>query len=294
MTKGEEQVNVFFKDNWRETMWEIFKFKKKSDEKSKKQPELMSAPPPPAPPAPPPFDEGVVTASGKYVRKKTYPVEEIMSLMDGETIQTFEGCTVKMRNQKHAMFAEKGTSCVVCGLKGEFFALERDKNLGASVLRNKKNIRRYQFNLYGKKDEKEILLTKDHIIPRSMGGKDSVHNYQPMCQICNLEKGNKLETEVEIEKEYDKEIKDFWYVYKFCAKCNRFERDPAHFEVCPICGIHCSQKEVARKITYGTNWKYLPFFYTIDKIVYELKKTSKHPRKLIQVFDRVSSLDKPL
>lgn len=37
-------------------------------------------------------------------------------------------------------------------------------------------------------------MTKDHIIPKSKGGKDELNNYQTMCVICNVKKGNKIES----------------------------------------------------------------------------------------------------
>ena len=39
----------------------------------------------------------------------------------------------------------------------------------------------------------EVLMTKDHIIPVSKGGKNILSNYQTMCELCNLEKGNNME-----------------------------------------------------------------------------------------------------
>ena len=39
----------------------------------------------------------------------------------------------------------------------------------------------------------EVLITKDHIIPKSKGGKDKLDNYQTMCVRCNKRKGNKPE-----------------------------------------------------------------------------------------------------
>jgi 5-methylcytosine-specific restriction endonuclease McrA len=50
---------------------------------------------------------------------------------------------------------------------------------------------RYHFNLYGYNERgEEIMLTKDHIIPKSKEGKNDIDNYQTMCCKCNWKKGN--------------------------------------------------------------------------------------------------------
>lgn len=91
-----------------------------------------------------------------------------------------QGYNVKRNSERYKTFKEKGTKCVTCGLEGKFFALEKHKS--------SKNP---HFNLYGIDTEgNEVMMTKDHIIPKSKGGKNYIDNYQTMCSICNCKKGN--------------------------------------------------------------------------------------------------------
>lgn len=41
------------------------------------------------------------------------------------------------------------------------------------------------------KSEPEIRLTRDHVIPLTQGGTDSIDNVQPLCARCNSKKNNK-------------------------------------------------------------------------------------------------------
>ena len=66
--------------------------------------------------------------------------------------------------------------CVNCNLEATHFKLE--SSLGDDSP---------HFNLYSSED---ILFTKDHVIPKSKGGANSLSNYQVMCTKCNLEKDN--------------------------------------------------------------------------------------------------------
>lgn len=45
---------------------------------------------------------------------------------------------------------------------------------------------------------KDVRLTIDHIIPRSMGGKSTFENTVASCKSCNVKKGNKLCSEVKM------------------------------------------------------------------------------------------------
>jgi 5-methylcytosine-specific restriction endonuclease McrA len=95
------------------------------------------------------------------------------------------GVMVKMTSQRYAVF-QKSLACAKCGIVGSFFAIERPifpENV------------KYHLNLYAiDKDGNEVLMTKDHILPRSKGGHNNLSNYQTMCYPCNFEKGNTIES----------------------------------------------------------------------------------------------------
>jgi 5-methylcytosine-specific restriction endonuclease McrA len=121
--------------------------------------------------------QGFSYKSREWVEASRRPYRAVI---DGEVRTVL----VPMGSHRYQLYAEKGTTCVRCGIKGTHFALERGK--GA-------NPNRFHFNLYGRnKYGHEVMITKDHIKPRSKGGKNRLSNYQPMCYKCNQRKADKV------------------------------------------------------------------------------------------------------
>lgn len=122
------------------------------------------------------------------IRKSIYSIEEVYNaikdlIFDKKSMILFDGDEISPSSQRYQLFFTKGMTCVECGLTGQFFAKEKHTN--------KEN--RYHLNLYAiDKNGKEVLMTKDHIIPKSKGGKNILDNYQCMCVNCNCKKGSTL------------------------------------------------------------------------------------------------------
>lgn len=98
------------------------------------------------------------------------------------------GHTVKVAGARLRTFATKGVDCVCCCAKGSFYRVE-DNYSGAHL------------NLYAiKEGGREVLMTRDHIIPKSHGGSNGVSNMAPMCVDCNNARGT---------KDFDKFLSEF-------------------------------------------------------------------------------------
>jgi 5-methylcytosine-specific restriction endonuclease McrA len=121
-----------------------------------------------------------------YNRKFKLTLDEVFSVIGPKVkYHSFNGCKIKTTSLRYKLFKQKGTRCVSCGLVGSFFALERDKLASEDV--------GWHLNLYAvDKDGSEVLMTKDHIFPKSRGGKDTLENLQTMCTVCNFKKGNTI------------------------------------------------------------------------------------------------------
>ena len=127
------------------------------------------------------------------VRKKVYSIEDVFAFLGEDMFSSnkrvygeLDGVKVHKNSDRYPVFYKDNCTCVKCGLRASYFALEQHSN--------PQNDAAWHFNLYGiDKKGKEVLFTKDHIIPKAKGGKNNRSNYQTMCQICNMNKGIEIE-----------------------------------------------------------------------------------------------------
>ena len=122
----------------------------------------------------------------QYIRIAKFNLDAVLPFIGkGNPPKTYADKPVKMNSLRYQVFKKSGTKCKVCGLEGIFFALEKDKFVEGDL--------GFHLNLYGlSRDGEEILMTKDHILPKSKGGADKLTNLQTLCIKCNNAKGNKI------------------------------------------------------------------------------------------------------
>ena len=118
------------------------------------------------------------------IRKETYSVDVVLEhIRNSNHRVVLDGDSVRVKGVRMLSFLRNGITCVSCGVKGVFFAKEKTSKADRS----------FHLNLYGiKENGKEVLMTRDHIYPRSLGGSEDITNMQTMCQCCNSRKGNKI------------------------------------------------------------------------------------------------------
>lgn len=119
-----------------------------------------------------------------------YPVEEVLPLtwltpeehnQASRTAFVANGLTFypKMYSLRYITF-RKSLACVKCGLVGSVMRLEMTRGSRDEIP---------HFNLYARNEHGHlVLMTKDHIYPKSKGGRDIPENMQTMCEHCNGKK----------------------------------------------------------------------------------------------------------
>lgn len=131
----------------------------------------------------------------RYTHLASFHPEEILSLVGKGKKEEFsiDGkiYNVKLESGRLHCF-KRSLTCVRCGRIGNIISLDlnRDDKDGSP-----------HFNLYCKETDSNgntiyTLMTKDHIIPKSRGGKNHADNYQTMCEFCNQKKSNHTENEL--------------------------------------------------------------------------------------------------
>lgn len=91
----------------------------------------------------------------------------------------YKGFNFNVKSLRLDTFHEKGLICATCSNTGAYFSLETQVGDQAKP----------HLNLY---TIDGILMTKDHILPKSKGGKDHISNMQTMCYYCNQKKGDSV------------------------------------------------------------------------------------------------------
>lgn len=116
-------------------------------------------------------------------RVKTYPLDFVFDFIkanpDNLVEHIIDGDN-KLKIRRARIFADIGITCK-CGLIGKFFALEKWKG------------NQIHFDLFAVDEEgDDVLMTIDHDMPSSKGGRNIIKNYKPMCHVCNSMKGDKI------------------------------------------------------------------------------------------------------
>lgn len=159
---------------------------------------------------------------------KRYGIQEVFDMLGEENLKVqrvkhgtrgsieVDGYLVKHQSLRYATFYQKGTTCVCCGKQGTHFKLDVERGV------DPESTKRRHFNLYA---EDGTLMTKDHILPKSLGGEDCVENLQTMCKDCNELKRSTPQEDIELEVVVATEIqsgKETYYksiedaAYKLC------------------------------------------------------------------------------
>lgn len=123
---------------------------------------------------------------------KTYTIDEIKAHGDAEFFYDNEVTDKKIKLRRAQILNEIGHHCSEegCNLSGFHYGLGVDKGGGLHL------------DLYGYDKEGDlVMVTIDHIKPKSKGGSDELDNLQPMCKVCNEKKGD-IWIRPEIEKEF--------------------------------------------------------------------------------------------
>lgn len=122
---------------------------------------------------------------GPYIRAGLLPIEFVLANSGKQDVTTDLGVQIGFSSWRIACYAAKGVKCEHCGMEGTYFAAEKN-HCDATE--------RFHLNLYHREPNgKEVMMTVDHIFPKSKGGGNHISNLRPLCAPCNLKKADKVE-----------------------------------------------------------------------------------------------------
>ena len=150
-----------------------------------------------------------------------FPIEQVLPFIstDENKRVRYGGFSVRVGSTRLQTMG-RSQKCVSCGREGVVFRLERTRRWKGCEKRERNPEYRTtpHFNLYAieyipikrgssRKQRKYILMTRDHIYPRSRGGPDSIENSQTMCERCNSRKSDKLDIKYILQESVQKMLK---------------------------------------------------------------------------------------
>jgi hypothetical protein len=168
----------------------------------------------------------VINLKHIYDRVGTVPAGLVLPLIGTKEGIVLLGHTVGVNSLRMLTF-KKNLDCVKCGIVGTHFAVERDKK---SAPKNYVDPDKgYHLNLYALNERGEdVLMTKDHIVPRSMGGPNTLRNLRTACARCNNKKGNHIEKDHHVDGvEFSREKLADWFLDSLSFAPNEFMDIPA-------------------------------------------------------------------
>lgn len=109
-----------------------------------------------------------------------FSIEEITNKLKNRDYKLVtEYGTINLKTTSIRTFS-KGCDCVECGAVGVYFELIKNNNgYSIQLVAQKQN-----------KNKTHVVMTSDHIVPKSKGGVNRLDNRQPMCKMCNKIKGS--------------------------------------------------------------------------------------------------------